>query len=685
MGRDWAHEEGAPWPLGATYIPETQDCNFALYSRHATSVVLLLFSSDDLTRPARTVAFDQLRNRTGRVWHLRLAAEQLTGMRYYAYSVDGPSDPGNGLIFDSQKVLLDPYAIRPVFPSTFDRAAATRPGSNAGRAPVAELPTLRPAFDWTGDRRPRHTSDLIIYELHVRGFTMSPSSGVSPEKRGSYAGVAERIPYLKELGVTAVELLPVFQYSAEAGGNYWGYMPISFFAPHAAYSAAGSADIGAIADDFRALVKAFHQADIEVILDVVFNHTAEEGMNGPMLSFRGIDNSTYYALTPDLRSYVDITGTGNTLRTTHPAVRQLVVESLGYWVKEMHVDGFRFDLATVFTRRDDGSLDLDAPPILAELSADPDLGSVRLIAEPWDLGAYELGRAFPGVTWLQWNGRFRDDVRGFLKSDPGLVPAMMQRLYGSDDLFPDTPDVRYRPWQSVNFVTCHDGFCLYDLVSYNQKHNEANGHDNRDGSDDNRSWNCGFEGDAGAPPRVLALRRQQVRNACVLLLLANGTPMFVAGDELLRTQHGNNNPYNQDNETSWIDWSLADANRDVLRFWAAMIAFRRAHPTLGRSGFWRDAVRWYGVDGPTDLSYHSRSLAFFLDGAAVGDVDLYVMVNAYWGDLTFRVQESSAKPWRRVVDTARATPDDVVEPGSEIQVGSEPYAVRGRSVVVLMR
>jgi isoamylase len=685
MGRDWAREDGTPWPLGATYVPGTEDWNFALYSRHAASVVLLLFSADDLTHPARTVAFDPLRNRTGRVWHLRLTAEQLTRVRYYAYSVDGPSDPGNGLHFDSQKVLLDPYAIRPVFPSTFDRAAAARPGSNAGQAPVAELPTPRPAFDWTGDRRPRHTSDLIIYELHVRGFTMSPSSGVSTEKRGSYAGLAERIPYLKELGVTAVELLPVFQYCAEAGGNYWGYMPISFFAPHAAYGAAGSADIGAIADEFRALVKAFHQADIEVILDVVYNHTAEQGADGPTLSFRGIDNSTYYALTPDLRSYVDMTGTGNTLRTTHPAVRQLVVESLRYWVQEMHVDGFRFDLAAVFTRRDDGSLDLDAPPILSELSADPELGNVRLIAEPWALGAYELGRAFPGVTWLQWNGRFRDDVRGFLKSDPALVPAVMRRMYGSDDLFPDTPDVSYRPWQSVNFVTCHDGFCLYDLVSYDRKHNEANGRGSRDGSDDNRSWNCGFEGDVGAPPQVLALRRQQVKNACVLLLLANGTPMFVAGDELLRTQHGNNNPYNQDNETSWIDWSLAVTNRDVLRFWTAMIAFRRAHPTLGRSGFWRDAVRWYGVDGPTDLSDDSRSFAFFLDGAAVGDVDLYVMVNAYWDDLTFRIQESSAEPWRRVVDTARASPDDIIEPGSEVPVTSEPYVVRGRSVVVLMR
>ena len=685
MGRDWAREQGTPWPLGATYISETQDYNFALYSRHATGVVLLLFTADDLTHPARTAAFDPLRNRSGRVWHMRLPAEQLTGLRYYAYSVDGPSDADRGLIFDSQKVLLDPYAVRPVFPATFDRGAAVRPGSNAGRAPVAELPTPRPAFDWTGDRRPRHTSDLIIYELHVRGFTMSPSSGVSPDRRGRYAGLAERIPYLKQLGVTAVELLPVFQYCAEPGGNYWGYMPISFFAPHAGYGVAGSTDIAATADEFRALVKALHQADIEVILDVVFNHTAEGDASGPMLSFRGIDNSTYYALTPDLRSYLDLTGTGNTLRTAHPAVRQLIADSLRYWVKEMHVDGFRFDLAAVFSRRDDGSLDLDAPPILAELGADPDLRDVRLIAEPWDLGAYELGRAFPAVTWLQWNGRFRDDVRGFLKSDPGLVPAVMQRLYGSDDLFPDTLDVNYRPWQSVNFVTCHDGFCLYDLVSYNQKHNEANGHGNRDGSDDNRSWNCGFEGDAGAPPEVLALRRRQVKNACALLLLANGTPMFAAGDELLRTQHGNNNPYNQDNETSWIDWTLAATNREILRFWTSMIAFRRAHPTLGRSGFWRDAVRWYGVDGPTDLGQDSRSLAFFLDGAAVGDVDLYVLVNAYWDDLAFRIQESSARPWRRVVDTARASPDDMLEPGSEIPVDGERYVAQGRSVVVLLR
>jgi len=678
-GLDWFAREGAPLPLGVSPVPDEDAFNVALYSRHATGVTLLLYGEHDLTRPCREVRLEPLRNRSGRIWHCRLSGAELGDARYYGYSVDGPRAPEHGCRFDPDKVLLDPYARMVFFPPGFDRGAAIGRGSNAGRAPLGVLPRRR-AFDWGDDRRPRHTSDLIIYEMHVRGFTRRPSSGVSPDRGGTYAGVIEKIPYLKELGVTAVELLPVYLHD---DGGYWGYMPLSFFAPHGSYARAATAEDQL--DEFREMVKALHRADIEVILDVVYNHTTEQGDGGPTFSYRGIDNSSYYLLTPDLAHYFNDTGTGNVLRTSHPAVRQLVVDSLRYWVKEMHVDGFRFDLASIFTRDDLGRIDPEEPPILSQITSDPDFADIRLIAEPWDLGTYQLGRGFPGRTWHQWNGRFRDDVRSFVKSDPGMVPALMTRLYGSDDLFPELLPEVYRPYQSVNFVTCHDGFCLYDLVAYNHKHNHANGEGNRDGHDDNRSWNCGHEGDVGVPAEVIALRRRQAKNLCSLLLLANGTPMLLAGDEFLHTQRGNNNPYNQDNETTWLDWDRLDEHADVLRFWKRMIAFRKAHPSVARGRFWRDAVRWYGVDDGPDLSFDSRTLAFHLDGSAVGDRDLYVMINAYWEDLTFRIQAGAAGTWKRAVDTGLASPEDIVDPGAEPVVPTDRYRVGGRSVVVLVR
>jgi glycogen operon protein len=622
-----------------------------------------------------------LRHRTGRVWHLRLPLGDLGAARYYAYSVDGP--PGNGNRFDPDKVLLDPYARAIFFPPGFDRGAASRPGSNAGRAPLGVLPKPRPPFDWTGDRKPRHTHDTVIYEMHVGGFTRRANSGVAADKRGTFLGLIDKIPYLQQLGVTAVELLPVYHFDPEQGGNYWGYMPLGFFTPHQGYTR--SSDPLDHADEFKTMVRELHKADIEVLLDVVYNHTTEQGAAGPTYGLRGIDNSAYYLMTSDLQGFRDETGTGNTLRTSHPATRKLVANSLRYWVEEMHVDGFRFDLASIFTREDDGRINTLNPPIIDEISSDPAFMGVRLIAEAWDLGTYQLGRTFPGQTWQQWNGQFRDEVRGFVKSDPGQVPALMRRLYGSDDLFPDALPEIYRPHQSVNFITCHDGFCLYDLVAYNQKHNQANGNGNRDGADFNASWNCGWEGDEGVPAEVLALRRRQVKNFCTLLFLANGSPMFCAGDEVMNTQGGNNNPYNQDNETTWLDWSLMQKNADMFRFWQHMIAFRKAHPTLGRDGFWRDDVRWYGTDGPADLGYSSRSIAYFLSGRRLDDSDLYVLVNAFWDDLTFRIQEGDPTAWRRVVDTSRPSPEDFAEPGQEPALTGATYVVPGRSVVVFER
>jgi glycogen operon protein len=675
----WFATEGAPHPLGVSFVEAENAYNFALYSKEATSVSLLLYAAGNLVEPARRVELDPLHNRSGRIWHCRLKRDDLAGARYYGYSVDGPAGRGNR--FDPAKILLDPYARLLFVPDDFSTSLARGPGSNAGRALLGEIPAARAAFDWTGDRRIRHTHDLVIYEMHVRGFTRHGSSGVPESAKGTYAGVVAKIPYLVELGVTAVELLPVYAFVPEPGGNYWGYMPLSFFAPHPAYAASGApADR---IDEFRAMVKALHQAGIEVILDVVYNHTAELGESGPTLSYRGIDNSNYYLLKSDLDTYADDAGTGNVLRVGHPAVRNLVLESLRFWVNEMHVDGFRFDLASILTRDIDGNIRLDDPSIISEISSDPCFADVRLIAEPWDLATYQLGRSFPGISWMQWNGAFRDEVRSFVKSDANKVTSLMRRLYGSDDLFPDRGTEVYRPFQSVNFVDCHDGFCLYDLVSYDAKHNLANGSNNRDGADANFSWNCGFEGDDGAPAETLALRRRQVKNFCVLLLLSNGTPMFVMGDELMRTQRGNNNPYNQDNETSWLDFGKLEKNGEAFRFFKMMIAFRKDHPSIGRGRYWREDIRWYGVSGGPDLSYGSRSLAYCLHGASQGDADIYVMINAYWEPLRFTVQEPG--PFRRVIDTAESSPGDFAAPGAEIPLASSEYVVAARSVVVLLR
>jgi glycogen operon protein len=674
--------EGLPAPLGATWIPEGNAWNFAVYSEHAEQVTLLLYA-EDLAHLVLAHPLDYLRHKSGPIWHCRLSAAAMKGARFYAYRVEGPRSPRHH--FDGAKVLFDPYARALHFPPGFDRQAAIEPGMNAGRAPLGLIAADAEPFDWAGDRRPRHEADAVIYELHVRGFTAHPSSGVPDDKRGTLAGLIDKIPYLVELGVTVVELMPVFQFDP-GEGNYWGYNPISFFAPHHAYAhRCAQCDQHC---EFRELVRALHAAGLEVVLDVVYNHTGEGNHRGPTYSFKGLDSDTYYVASGEAEApYADFSGTGNTLNCAHRYVRRMILDSLRYWVREMHVDGFRFDLASIFARGPDGGLGYEDPPIFGDIAGDPELAGLRLIAEPWDAaGAYQLGRAFPGIAWAQWNGRFRDDVRRFGRGEAGLVPALMRRLYGSDDLFPDDKAGAYHAWQSVNFVTAHDGFTLWDLVSYGAKRNWANGHDNRDGADDNLSWNCGWEGDAGAPPEVLALRKRQARNFLCLLLLANGTPMLRAGDEFLHTQGGNNNPYNQDNETSWLDWRRLDAHRDVFRFARLMIAFRKAHPSLGRSRFWRDDVRWYGVGRQADLTRESRSVAFCLRGASQGDDDdLYVMINGYWEALEFAVQEGSPGAWRRAVDTGRESPDDIQEPGGDVPLTSARYTVGPRSTVVLRR
>ncbi len=675
----WQLRFGRPFPYGQSWLDE-ETANFALYSKVATEVTLHFFSRADFATPVFSFSFDAWRNRTERVWHCAIPRSSFGEAEFYAYQIDGPGDPGNR--FDPEKLLLDPWATAIHFPRGYSRSAASRPGSTFGKAPLGVLHLeAHPEFDWSGDRRPHHSSELVIYEMHVRGFTRSPTSGVEPARRGTYGGVIEKIPHLAELGVTAVELMPVQQYDPQEG-NYWGYMTLNFFAPQQGYSAAPEECCHE--EEFKAMVKAFHEAGIEVLLDVVYNHTSEGGAAGPTYCYRGIDNSSYYLLTPDLSGYRDDAGTGNVLRTANDHTLKMIMDSLRYWVQEMRVDGFRFDLASIFTRNDDGSVNLEDPPIVSEITNDPVLAPARLIGEPWDVAAYQLGQDFPGMSWMQWNGQYRDDLRRFVKSDNGTVASLMRRLYGSDDLFPEPLPDSHHPYQSVNFITAHDGFCLYDLVSYHQKRNQANGHGNTDGTDANHSWNCGWEGDEGVPAEVMALRKRQIRNFCALLMLSNGTPMIVMGDEFANTQGGNNNPYNQDNETTWLDWSRLETHQDLFRFFKMMIAFRKAHPSVGRGTFWREDVRWYGVGAATDLSFTSHTLAYSLAGGSQGDADLYVMINAYWEPLEFTVQEGPAGRWKRVVDTFRPSPDDIVEESQAAALTSLQYTVGPRSVVVLV-
>jgi len=557
-------------------------------------------------------------------------------------------------------------------------------------------------FEWGDEERPRHDGDLIIYEMHVRAFTMNQNSGVESAQRGTFGGIIKKIPYLQQLGITAVELMPVFEYD-DTEPNYWGYMPLNFFSPHHRYATAHR-DCKEIRE-FREMVKALHKAGIEVILDVVYNHTGEGNEAGPIFSFKGIDNSTYYMASDDPNHpYADFTGTGNTLHCANRAVRQLIVDSLRYWAREMHVDGFRFDLASVFSRNAVGSINLDNPPIFGDIANDANLAQVRMIAEPWEGNSqypnYELGntqvetaastccpacqnspcecpkaivalqRGFPGIGWCQWNDKFRTTVRRFVKGEPGMVSDLMTRMYGSSDVFPDSLREAYRPWQSLNYVSSHDGLTLYDLVAYNS-------------SD---TWNCGDQdGEQGVSAEVMKLRERQVKNFCCLLLISNGTPMFRAGDEFLQTQRGNANPYNIDSPTTWLDWSRLETHRDIFRFFQNMIAFRKSHPSLGRSVFWRDDVKWYGTGPAVDLSYDSHSLAYCLHGTSENDDDLYVMINAYWQPLSITVQEGRPEEWKRVVDTYLEGPDDFVEPAAAPPLSNLTYSVQPRTIVVLLR
>ena len=672
----WASVEGLPYPLGVSWCADERAYNFALYSKHATTVRLLLFADSDFGVPRVELTLEPLTNKSGRVWHCRVGEQIVGTCRYYGYVVDGPEPAGPFEVhaFHRDKLLLDPYARCITFPPGFDRTAAIGEQPNFGRAPLGTIVACERPFDWGRDHRPRHESEALIYELHVRGFTQHASSGVSGNGRGTFAGVIEKIPYLRELGVTIVELMPIFQFDPKAH-DFWGYMPMSFFAPHRGYTPSGSSPI----DAFRTMVKALHDADIEVVIDAVYNHTAEGGAGGPIYSFKGIDNSTYYMTRG--AEYADYSGCGNSLNANNRYVRKMILDSMRYWVRDMHVDGFRFDLASIFARSSDGTINFDDPPIFGDITSDPAFDGIRMIAEPWDAaGAYELGRAFPGITWLQWNSRFRDDIRRFVRGDRGTTGGLMQRVYGSDDLFPDDVIDAYHAYQSVNHVTSHDGYTLYDLVAYERKRNHANGHDNADGPIDSWSSNCGAEGDDDAPPHVVALRERQAKNLIALLLLSNGTPMLRAGDEFLATQGGNNNPYNQDNEITWIDWRRRDRFAGFWRFVQQMIAFRKQHPSIARSRFWREDVRWFGPRGVADLS--EPLIAWCLQGASQGDRDLYILVNAASEPASFVVQDV-ARMWHVAIDTSRPSPEDIELEHPRV-LARPSCLVEPRSVVVLV-
>jgi glycogen operon protein len=683
-------EKGSPHPLGA--IPDQDGVNFSLFSENATGVELLLFERHDAPEPFQVIPLDPFVNKTFHFWHVYV--RELRPGAHYAYRVNGPWDLGAGHRFNRNKALIDPYA-KGNTNSLWRRADACRPDNNVNTS-MRSVVIDTSGYNWEGDRPlNRPMEDTIIYEMHASGFTKSPTSGVTHP--GTFSGIIEKIPHLKELGVTAIELLPVFDFDetdilrvvdGRPLRNFWGYSTMGFFAPQSAYCV--SPEGGCHLQEFRDLVKALHRASIEVILDVVFNHTDEGNHQGPVFSFKGIDNRVYYFLVPwDRQFYFDYSGCGNTFNCNHPIAQKLIVECLRYWVRETHVDGFRFDEGSILSRGEDGA-PLPHPPVVWQIELDEELAETKVIAEAWDAaGLYQIGH-FPGDRWAEWNGRYRDDIRRFVKGEPGLVGAVASRLAGSADLYQSLGEL---PINSINFITCHDGFTMNDLVSYNTKHNERNGEGNRDGINDNLSWNYGVEGDTN-DPAVEALRERQIKNFATILLLSRGVPMILAGDEIRRTQKGNNNAYCQDNAISWCDWTLAQTHRDgMLRFWKRMIEFRKVHSTLRRRFFFTGAVNerglpdvsWHGckLNSPGWSDSDARALGVTLGGFD-GEADIHVMLNMYWDSLEFEIPSLVGRRWFKTIDTALPSPEDIADPGNEVEFSGNIYAVQGRSIVVLV-
>jgi len=689
---------GKFYPLGAT--PDAAGTNFALYSQHAAEAFLLLYDSKDAQEPSDII---RLPNRTKNIFYAHVAG--VKPGQLYGYKMRGPYDPRQGLRFNEHKLLIDPYAralshkfvnrdnlllAYDINSPDKDLAMDTR----GNDALVPKCVVVDDDFDWQGDRQLEIAFEkTIVYETHVKGFTAHPSSDV--QNPGTYLGLAEKIPYLQSLGINAVELLPVHEFYVEdflaqkGMTNYWGYNTVNFFAPEQSYSTGKSPD--SAITEFKTMVRELHKAGIEVILDVVYNHTAEGNEHGATVSFKGIDNPSYYCLTGNPREpwryYMNYTGCGNSVNLGSPVVLRMVLDSMRYWVSVMHVDGFRFDLASVLGRED--GMFQRSGAFFDAVSQDPVLCRVKLIAEPWDLSTYQVGN-FP-LDWSEWNGKFRDNVRRFLKGDDGTIRELGYRLTGSSDLYGDDGRTAYN---SINFITCHDGFNLHDLVSYNGKHNDANGEGNRDGSNDNFSWNCGAEGET-ADKEVLALRFRQMKNAMCYLILSSGTPMILSGDECAQTQKGNNNAYCQDNEISWFDWTRVKGNAEIVDFVRRLIAFRQSHTVFLRRKFFTGAdcnlnnipdLSWYGdnLDSPNWDNHGLHCVSMLIDGTEEGgDYFVFVTFNSDYTLHKVMIPQIAGRKWSRVIDTSIAPPNDFVEKGAAISP-QDHYLVNARSIVLLI-
>ncbi|MGR9114937.1 MAG: glycogen debranching protein GlgX [Gammaproteobacteria bacterium] len=681
---------GFPYPAGAT--ANEDGVNFSIFSRHARQVELLLYAGAEQRDPFQVIKLEPQIHRTFYAWHIFV--EKLLPGTWYSWRLDGPNNTKEtGLRFDKDKHIVDPWA-RAVSQKLWDRKLACQPGDN-GHCSIRSM-VVDDQYDWEGDKPLTIRSEnAIIYELHVGGFTRHSSSQV--KHPGTFSGLIEKIPYLQELGITHVELLPVMAFdeqdvppgTADLGLlNYWGYSTHSFFSPHPGYCV--TPEQGTHIEEFRDLVKALHRAGIGVILDVVFNHTAEAGAEGPYINFRGIGSDIFYHVDPyDKSIYRDYTGCGNTVNANHPLVSNFIISCLEYWVEGMHVDGFRFDLASAMARGEDGR-PLHDPPVLWGIELSEKLSRTKLIAEAWDAaGLYQVG-SFPGYRWAEWNGRYRDIVRRFLRGDKGLVGELATRICGSSDLY--HPEGRL-PINSINFITCHDGFTLYDLFSYNEKNNHANGENNQDGCSNNLSWNCGEEGPTNNA-EILKLRERQVKNSFAIMLLSQGVPMLLAGDETLKSQQGNNNGYCQDNELTWFDWNISGQNFEVLEFVKKMIGLRKRHPSLMRRRFLTGGplndhdlpdITWHGskLNEPLWNDPDARVLAFTLAATSEEEMDLHIMFNMSDEKIDMELPVLKNRVWKLAVDTAKSFPDDAIYPETQIPYRKHKYPVTEKSVVVM--
>ena len=703
---------GTPLPLGASVAKD--GVNFSVFSRNATKVFLEFYSASEDSEPYAQVEFSPSENRTGDIWHAFVPGIKPGSL--YLFRVDGPFEPSKGHRFNVHQRLFDPYAkaitpvsvfynLPPDYSAPLDKNDIEHGKNQCAKVFPKCVVVDNENFDWQGDKPiNRPLSESVIYEVHLKGFTAGKNAGVSCP--GTYAGFIEKIPYLKDLGITAVELLPIFEFdefensnvnprTGERMKNYWGYSTINFFSPKASFAADKTP--GGCVNEFKALVRELHKAGIEVILDVVFNHTAEGNEHGVALNFRGFENSVYYTLVGSHKEYyMNFSGCGNTVNCNHPIVRNFIIDSLRYWVLNYHIDGFRFDLASILSRGQEGEL-LKFPPLTNAIAEDPVLGKTKIIAEPWDAGgAYQLGGFPGGRRWAEWNDRFRDDIRRFWRGDEYVSTNAATRISGSSDLFTISGRA---PYHSINYICCHDGFTMNDLVSYNGKHNDENGEGNRDGSDSNWSYNHGYEGPT-LNPVIEKMRNRQMRNYILTILISQGTPMLLGGDEFRRGQQGNNNAYCQDNDISWFDWGNCGLNSALVSFTRKAIELRKNHPVFRRTEFFKGSmagkqpdIQWYAADGSNpDWSKISRFLAFRLLGTfdsgagKISDNDFFIAANTDRQDIMLRIPAiTDSRKWYRVADTSIEDETSLLSvENAETLLSQDRYVLPASSMLILV-